>query len=364
MSLTSLPTASKNALERHRLALTERVRRNFWLKFISIATAIMLYFYVQAERNPNVTRPFTTPVLIEHKPDEVEVQSDPQKIKVNVSGPRSVMDLLKDGEVRITADFSGTPVDKVAPQKLRCRYDFVGSAAEHRAELNLDPPEPTRLAVMVYPQRSTPITVSVRYLREPPAGFRYNAPEVSPKKVKVSGRLDRVDRVERVVVNAVGGASAASIEGDFLVSARDNNNNPVEGVTLTPSTVHVTIPLVVEPYTKIVSLSPDVRDTPRGGFTLYDILVVPAQVRVTGRPDRVNGISTLLTEAISIRDRTEDLDADVTVVIPDGVTAHTMDGKPLHRVHVRVLVKRAPAAPISPVPQTNPDTSGTPIPKP
>jgi YbbR domain-containing protein len=364
MSLTSLPIESKQALERHKLALTQRIRRNFWLKFISLATAVLLYFYVQGERNPIVTRAFTAPVLIEHKPDDVEVQTEPQKIKVNVSGPRAVMDLLKDGEVRIVGDFDGTPVDKVGPQKLRCRYDLVGSSAEHRTEFNLDPPEPTRLSVMVYPQRTTSVNVSLHYLRQAPEGFRYNAAEVSPSKVKVSGRLDRVDRVERVVVNAVGGEAGASIEGDFLVTARDSDNNPVEGVTLSPTSVHVTIPLVVEPYSKIVSVSPDIRDTPEAGYTLYDIQVSPIQVRITGRPSQVNRISTLLTRAITIKDRTEDLETDVPLIMPEGVTVRTLDDKPLAHVHVRIALKRVVAPTVQPSTQNVPDTSGTPMPKP
>ena len=365
MSLTSLPVASKKALERHRFALTERIRRNFWLKLISLATAVLLYFYVQAERNPNITRPFTTPVLIEHKPDEVEVQVEPQKIKVNVSGPRSVMDLLKDGEVRITADFTGTPIDRVSPQKLRCHYDFVGSAAEHRMELSLDPPEPTRLPVVVYPQRTISVNVSVRYLREAPAGFRYNTADVSPPKVKVSGRLDRIDRVERVVVNAMGGDAAASIQGDFLVSARDNNNNPVEGVTVTPSNVHVTIPLVEEPYSKIVSVSPDVLDLPLAGFKLDSIQVTPPQVRITGQPAQIDRISTLQTHAISIRDRMDDLEADVALTVPDGVTVRTLDNKPLNHVHARITLKRFVTPPVLPPPPVSgTEAPVTPVPRP
>lgn len=364
MSLTSLPTAGKKALERHKLALTERIRRNFWLKLISLATAVLLYFYVQAERNPNITRPFTTPVLIEHKPEEVEVQADPQKIKVNVSGPRSVMDLLKDGEIRIIGDFAGTPIDKVSPQKLRCHYEFVGSAAEHRIELSLDPPDPPRLAVMVYPQKTTRLLVSLHYLREAPVGFRYNAAEVSPPTVKVSGRLDRVDRVERVVVNAVGGAAGAAIEGDFNVLARDNNNSPVEGVTLTPDNVHVTIPLVVESYSKIVSISPDVNDQPQAGFRLYDVQVTPLQVRVTGQPSQVDRISTLQTHPISIRDRMEDLETDVQIDVPSGVAVRTLDNKPLHHVHVRVTLKRTVSPPAPTSPPTGTESPVTPIPKP
>jgi YbbR domain-containing protein len=364
MSLTSLPIESKNALERHKLALTERIRRNFWLKFISLVTAILLYFYVQAERNPIVMKPFTTPILIEHKPENVEVQIDPQKIKVNVSGPRAVMDLVKDGEIRIAADFEGTPIDKVSAQKLRCRYDLIGSAAEHRLELSLDPPEPSRLPVMVYPQRTTAVNVSLHYLRQAPEGFRYNAAEVNPAKVKVSGRLDRVNRVERVVVNAVGGEAGATIEGDFVVTALDSDNNPVADVTLSPTNVHVTIPLVVETYSKIVSVSPDIKDTPQAGFTLYDIQVTPIQVRVIGRPNQVNPISTLRTQPISIRDRMEDLETDVPLIVPDGVAVRTLDDKPLRHVHVRVTLKRTVPPTSQPVAPNGTDSTGTPRPNP
>lgn len=363
MSLTSLPAESKEAIERRKIALFERIRRNFWFKFISLATAILLYFYVQGERNPNVTHTFSPPVLIEHKPDDVDVQADAQKVKINVSGPRSVMDIVKDGEIRLIGNFQGTPIDKVSSQQLRCRYDFIGSAAEHRSELTLDPPDPGKLTFMVYPQRTTAINVRVHYLREAPEGYRYNAAEVSPPKVKVSGRLDRVERVEEVLVNAVRGDGKSSIEGDFNVSPRDHDGNLVEGVVCTPSSVHVTIPLVVEPYSKIVSISPNVRDTPPAGVTLYDIQATPIQVRITGKPNVVNGISTLKTQAISLHDRTEDIETDVDVLLPEGITVRTLEDKPLRTVHVRVALKKV-VSPTSLPNTSGTDGSGNPIPKP
>jgi len=217
---------------------------------------------------------------------------------------------------------------------------------------------------MVYPQRTTKVNVSLRYLRQAPEGFRYDSPDISPSKVKVSGRLDRVDRVERVVVNAAGGAKGATISGDFPLSARDSENNPVDDVVLTPATVHVTIPLVPETYSKIVSISPDVGDTPQAGFTLYDILVSPMQVRVIGRPSQVNRISTLLTRPISIRDRMEDLETDVELIVPDGVIVHALDDKPLHRVHVHIALKRAAAPTVQPAPPITPDSTVPLTPKP
>jgi len=104
--------------------------------------------------------------------------------------------------------------------------------------------------------------------------------------------------------------------------------------------VHVTIPLVPETYSKIVSISPDVGE-PQAGFTLYDIQVTPIKVRVSGRPSLVDRISTLQTRPISIRDRMEDLETDVALHCAGRVTVRTLDDKPLHQVHVRVALKRA-----------------------
>ncbi len=360
MSLTSLPTERKKALERQKLAITTRIRRNFWLKFISLATAVTLYFYVQAERNPNVTHPFTTPVFIEHRPEMVEVQADVQKVKVNISGPRSVLDVLKENEIRVSADFTGTPVDKVSQQRLRCHYDLIGAALEHRAEISFDPPEPARVTVMVFPRKTMLMSVSVHYLREAPAGFRYSPAEVSPQKVKVSGRLDRMDRIERLVVNAVGGESGVSIEGDFAVSARDANGNPVEEVTLTPPSVHVTIPLAEEPYSKIVSISPDIHGSPLAGYTLDDVQPTPMQVRIIGTPAQVTRIATILTGAISIKDRMADLETDAPLIIPIGITVRALDNTPVQKVHVRVSLKRLS----TPIVQPTIPEPVIPIPKP
>ena len=362
MSLTGIPLESKQALSRKKVALLARLRQNMLLKVISLAASILLYVYVQGERNPTVSRPFTAPILYAHRPEDVEIQTDQQQNKVNVSGPRSVLDLLKDGDIRIRADFGEVPRDRVSTLRLRTRYELVGSANDHKADLTFDPPEPPHESVVVFPQKTQQIAVTVHFSREAPAGFQYAAPLVNPPKIAVTGRVDRVNRIARAAVNAVSIESGATIEGDYLVSARDGDDNQVDGVTLTPPSVHVTIPRVEAPYSKIVSVSADVREQPASGYTLQDLEVTPNQVRVFGRPQQVNRLTTLLTNQISVHDRMEDMVAEVGLALPAGVMAQDADGKTITHVHVRVKIHKlvTPTAPPPPggdpsVPPTSPN---------
>jgi len=111
-----------------------------------------------------------------------------------------------------------------------------------------------------------------------------------------------------------------------------------------PERVHVTIPLVQHPATKIVTVSPSIVDQPLPPYLLGSIAVTPNQVRVTGRPERVDGIETLPTEDISVRTLTSSEKVPAQLVLPPNVAASTLDGKPIGAVTVSIVLRRLPAA--------------------
>lgn len=351
-------SGKKGSSQHTRLTLRHRLGQNLFLKVVSLVASVMLHFYVQGERNPSTTRLFFAPVVRQNLPDNMEVESEIQQEEVHVTGPRSVLDVLKDGDIRVIADLRGIPVDKDTSEKVPVRYDVMGVPPDQLVDLTFDPLRPQRIVMQFYPQKAVELPIAIRSPKEGPVGYHYGRAELLPKRVQVAGRLDRVKSIDQLVVNVRPTQPGGAIDADFPVVPLDTGNNPVPGITLNPTTVHVIVPLVEEPYSKIVSVSPVINDQPLPTYRLEDVMVKPDQARISGRPPLINSISTLETEPISVHDLMENQTISVKLIAPSGVMIRDLSGKPINQVTVHFTVRRVVP------PSVTPNTPGNTAPPP
>ena len=355
MNASSNPrNASSQAIQRQKLALLTRIRRNFLLKAISVAVSILLYFYVQAERNPTITRSFAVTLDRPIVPPDVELVIDEQQLEATVTGPRSVVDQLKDGDVHAGMKFA-RPVtsEKARTERPHLTFTVPRLSPENMRVLAIDSPIQF-IHIHIFPQNTRILAVTALFRDDPPAGFRYDQPDIRPTKVKVVGRSDYVARVAKLLVNAAPGEPKTSIEGDFPVAARDSDNLPVEGVTLVPETIHVAVPLVEELPTKIVFVSPTIADLPVPPYKVRAVSVSPSMVSITGKLDRVNVISFISTENIPVHDLTGNLDMDVGLVTPPRVIIRDLSGHRIQHVRVQISIEQPIVAVPTPLKQPGP----------
>ncbi|HLK61770.1 MAG TPA: CdaR family protein [Chthonomonadaceae bacterium] len=356
MSIFRPTLGEKQAIERQGLALWSRIRQNFWLKVISLVAAILLYFFVQQERNPTVPRTFMAQIVLVNGREDVEVERDMQQFEVTLSGPRPIIDSLKDGDVRLVADLGNLPTDKVTTERVPMTYD-IRLPEELKRELRRDPDPLPPLKVQLYPQLTILRNVEVHFVKETPVGVKYGRAILRPDKVKVTGRADRIARVERVVVEASTSDPGTEIDGEFPLSARDRDNNTVIGVTLSAQKAQVRIPLEIDDYSKIVSISPNLFDLPEPPYRLVEVRAEPSQVRIVGRPENVNPITTLTTDPISVHDLTEDQTIEARLTPANGVTIRDLKGNAISKVKVRITIGKVSAPTTSGQPASHPDTN-------
>jgi YbbR domain-containing protein len=184
------------------------------------------------------------------------------------------------------------------------------------------------------------IPVKVTFSRDAPAGLRYETPTLRPAMIMISGREDLVNRAAQAVVAATPTEPKSSIDGDFAVSIVDADNNPIDGLQMKPDTVHVTVSLQAEPYTKIVAISPQITELPLPPYSIGEVIVQPVQARISGSPENINQISIIETEEISARDLIENKTLDVKLVPLPGVTIRDSRDRPLTRVSVQIMIRK------------------------
>src|SRR5579884_3901565 len=311
--------------------MLHRLRENLLLKIISLVASVLLWFYVQVERPPSLMRTVFARVVPQGAPPNVDIQNLPQQLPVSVVGPVASVERLKNGDIQALVDLHNVRSDQPGPAN---------------------------------PQQQRQMAVVPLYPKEPPAGFHYGRPEVRPRVVTITGRADRLNQVDRLVVLAAPPEFGAPIEGDFPVHARDGDNDVVDGVKVEPEKVHVAVPLIEEPSAKIVTISPTIIDQPEPPYVLKSITVRPNQIKLTGRPERLNQLFTVPTEDIPTRNLTGDQKIEANLNIPPDVTAFDLEGRRLTRVTVSVEVRKIGESSPSMTPQPSPPPTEIQTPKP
>src|ERR1041385_5996800 len=125
------------------MSLWMRLRQNLSLKIISLVTAILLYIYVQQERNPTIPRTLLATVEYRNVQEGYQVVAENTTLPVTVVGPRPSVERLKDGEIKAFADLSSITSNQPGTV-VRLKYELPKTAAD----VSIDSPtEFTRVQV-------------------------------------------------------------------------------------------------------------------------------------------------------------------------------------------------------------------------
>ncbi len=330
---------NKQNLERQKSVLSLNLRTNWLFKVIALLSALFLFVYVQAERNPTIQRSYNVLVTTMNVPEGMDYDIDTVSISVTVTGSRMVLDSLKETDIRAKADMRDLKPDVTESQLVRLKIIFPSLSDRTLATLLLDPIAPVA-HIKIYPPVVKRLPINLSFPQKPPAGYRYSNPDVQPSFVKVSGRAERVNRVARLVVNATPLGAGAIIDGEFPILPRDKEDRPVEGLALEPNVVRVVVPLVEEPPAKIVLVSPTVTDLPTPPYSLSDIRVEPSQVKIIGRPGRLINIGTMRTESLSLREMVQSGVIDVKLDAAPDVAVRDLEDRPVSVVKVFITIRK------------------------
>ena len=320
------------------MGLWTRLRQNLSLKTVSLIAAVLLYIYVQQERNPTITRTLVVPVEYKNKQQGFEVFPDSPHVTVSVVGPRPVVERLKDGDIKASADI-GSVTSGQSETPVRLVYEVPKSAPD----VMLDS-QPEFMKVQVFRQKMRKLQPQAIYKKDAPPGLKYGDPVIRPGIVTVRGREDRVNRVDKVVVNASPTEPKASIDGDFSLRAWDSDRNVVEGITIDPDTVHVTVPQLLEPSEGTVFVNPSYADRPAAGYEIVAD-ITPNSVRVIGTPHRVSMIHAIYTEPLFVHDITSTTTIEASLITPPDVQIRDEQGRPISHVKVKLTISKAATPP-------------------
>jgi YbbR domain-containing protein len=304
--------AEKTGIMLRKYLLNRIVLENFFWFLVSLALAFMVWVIAIAQTDPIQERLFTQiPVLISDPDSGLLITNNPTStVRISVRAQQSVLDSLTKDDFTVRASLSGlgegTHVVELTAQSTR------------RAVVD---PQPTQITVVLERVEARKVPVTTLITKELAVEYEIvDQPTFDENQVEVSGPASKVGQVVAAQANLDLSQQRNPLEQEVRLIPVDTTGATVEGVTITPQSVMVSVNIRQRADIRQVSVRPQILfDTLPEGYSLSSINYSPQTILISGsQADLANLPNTLDTEPIDLTDRTSDFEVTVSVKLPAG----------------------------------------------
>lgn len=312
--------------------MIERIlERDLYVKIISVLIGIGLWLYVLYEQSPDVLRTVRDlPVQLEDLPEGLAlVGVDPLEVAVTVRGTAGLIDDISEDDFTARVSLAGASAGQFAR--------FVNVALPEGLQIvEVTPPQ---VIVFLEPVAQRRLRVEISVDGEPAEEYRSLEPFAFPSLIGISGAESLTAEVARVVsgVNISGARETVEFD-DVRVYAIDATGRQVQGVTIDPPAVKITVPVEELPPRGMLPVEAALKGEPASGFEVQEVLVRPRSIPVRApQPVLLSG-GPITTEAVDLTGRSATFTTEVPLIFPGAVIPDTEDEA------VQVTVVIAPVA--------------------
>ena len=268
--------------------------------------------------------------------DPVDKQTFPQGIPVEVIGQDEELVITNEVPSQVTVSLSApvsmweTLID--SPELVHAYIDLNGlQEGTHELEVHVEVDArpvkvetiaPSEIEVILEPLYSKYYEIQLVQPSQPAVGYEAGDPDMDETHATVSGPASRMEKVTEV--RAILDVSQANqdIDRDITLAAYDNNGVIVEGVTIEPAQVHVSMPITQRGGYRNVTVKAIVTGQVASGYRLTNITVSPLTVTVySANPGVVNDLPGYVeTQPLNITGADEDITESLPLNLPAGVS--------------------------------------------
>jgi len=284
----------------------------------ALALAIAVWLAAVTGADPDETRALTTsiPVEIVGQDPSLVINGDvPSEVRITLRAPRSVWNL-------INAD----------PGLIRAILDLSGLAAgEHNIDLQIQvnarpvqivAASPQSLLFSLEPLVTKTLTVDLSLFGEAAIGYQIGDPILEPVEVTVAGAESQIESVARARVSVNLDGLREELDESFAVEVLNEAGEPISGLTVTPSSIHVNLPVSQQGGYRDVAVKVITAGRVASGYRLTDISVFPPVVTVfAADPELVSNLPGVLeTLPLDLQSAQNDITTRLALNLPAGVS--------------------------------------------
>lgn len=316
-----------------RISAFKWLGRNLSTLILAIILSIVVWVSAVVTADPNQELTFR-PVTI----DQIGLASDllivnevPNQVRITLIAPRSIWDQLNRNTGLVTAwiDLAG--------------YGSGTHTLEVKTRVDLTPiryvsQDPEEIEVTLERLVSKEMPVDIQVFGELPLGYSKEDPEVEPDLIKISGAESAVNKVNQVRISLDISGAIATIERTIPVEALDVNDNPVDGVTVSPKNVQITQPVNLLGGFKNVAVKVATTGQVANGFRLTNIAVSPPTVTLfSDDPNVLDSLPGFVdTLPVDLTGISDDIEINVGLNLPQGISL-VRDPRVLVQVNVAAI---------------------------
>jgi YbbR domain-containing protein len=294
------------------------ISQNYRTFLWAFALAMAVWISAVTSADPDETRALSSAVpvqIIGQSPNLVLSSDIPKEVALILRAPRSVWDLIE-------AD----------PQIVRAILDLSGlSSGEHELELqiqvNARPVQivsvaPGIITFMLEPLVTQTLDVDLTLTGEAAIGYQIGESSLEPVQVVVSGAQSQVERVRRARVSVNLSGIRENYDQSLAVEVLDDKGLKVDGVSVSPETVHVILPVSQQGGYRDVAVKVTTVGRVASGYRLTDLSVFPPIVTIFSTdPELVSNLPGVLeTQPLDLQNAQDDINTRLSINLPEGVS--------------------------------------------
>ena len=175
--------------------MADKIFENWLLKLISLAFAIVLWFFVMGESRMEVNH--IVPLEYVNLPEGLMIASEvPTSAALRINGPRALQVNLDAGDIGLRVDLKDLSAGVTSFKRLDETLDIPGG-------LKITRISPSYVDVKLEKVRERGVTVKVVLTGEPAPGFLVKSANAAPDRVVVIGAESEIKTVSEVVTEAI-----------------------------------------------------------------------------------------------------------------------------------------------------------------
>jgi len=291
------------------------VRTNVGLASLSIVMGFALWIFVTDTENPTRSGVLPIELAVEsvNVPGDLALSGSPVNVRVRVEVADDVWNTLSTADFRATLDLDGL---QAGTYDLPVRVEPLTG----RGGLRVTEVIPDTVAVELKSLFSKSVSASVSLEGGPPPGYEASIPELDAETVLVTGTQDRVTLVTQAVASLDLSGRTENLTQAIRLEPRDSRGFVVEGVSLEPSVMNVSVKIEQTQFSRALVISPTVVGTPAAGYDIVSLSADPPVITVFGPQSFVGETATIRTQPLDITGATEDVIRTVSLDLPTGVS--------------------------------------------
>ena len=304
---------------------------NLGLILLSLALSLIVWAAAMQEDNPTTVARYSSriPVAIPAPPEGMVAYGDTDvQVYVTLRAPQSVWQALRQEDIHATVSLDGLDV---GTHRLPVRVEVAQRPAR------VEQVEPEAIVIHLEPAETVTVPVRASIEGDTAIGYVSRTSEAHPTIVMASGPASFVAQVSEAVARISVEGERADVRAEFQLEPQDADGNIVPYVTLSPASATIHVPIEQLRGFRDLGVTAPLSGTVAPGYRIANITVDPPVVTVFGGQEAIERIpGQLSTDPLNIEGAREDVEMDLPLLLPEGVSLVGMDS-PLVTVRVAVV---------------------------